>query len=41
MEILTLSLIASTLVAATPLIWAAMGGLVSHQGDCSTSPSKA
>lgn len=31
MEILTLSLIASTLVAATPLIWAAMGGLVSHQ----------
>ncbi|MDW6023407.1 ABC transporter permease [Mesorhizobium sp. BAC0120] len=31
MEIFTLSLIASTFVAATPLIWAAMGGLVSHQ----------
>ncbi|MBS3651018.1 ABC transporter permease [Pseudaminobacter sp. 19-2017] len=31
MDILTVSLIASTLVAATPLIWAAMGGLVSHQ----------
>lgn len=31
MDIFTLSLVASTLVAATPLIWAAMGGLVSHQ----------
>lgn len=31
MDILTLSLVTSTLVAATPLIWAAMGGLVSHQ----------
>lgn len=31
MDILTPSLLASTLIAATPLIWAAMGGLVSHQ----------
>ena len=31
MDIFTLSLISSSLVVATPLIWASMGGLVSHQ----------
>lgn len=31
MDIFMLSLVSSALVAATPLIWAAMGGLVSHQ----------
>jgi general nucleoside transport system permease protein len=31
MDIFTASLISATFVAATPLIWAAMGGLVSHQ----------
>lgn len=31
MDIFTLSLLSSSLVVATPLVWAAMGGLVSHQ----------
>lgn len=31
MDIFTLSLVNASLVVATPLIWAAMGGLVSHQ----------
>jgi len=31
MDIFTLSLISSTIIAATPLIWASMGGMISHQ----------